>query len=181
MGAAYVRPRVADLVFRLYDRPVHPEFFDILATRRVERGGYGLSVHITRTGHVLDWSHGRERLTEATATADQELPAAGRRLAHRFEGTRGGRCEVGRGLRYQVSSHVEVLPPEQFVRVQEELRADGERKGLLCHFRPGSRLGLTPLGVVIVEALPACLAVSAFHTFPDELAVVKTQSLIERV
>ena len=34
---------------------------------------------------------------------------------------------------------------------------------------------------MIVEALPACLSVSAFHTFPDEFALIKTQSLIERV
>ena len=40
---------------------------------------------------------------------------------------------------------------------------------------------MSPLGVVIVEALPGCLSVAAFHTFPDEYAVVKTQSLIEQV
>jgi hypothetical protein len=180
MGA-FVRPQVAELVFRLYDRPLHPELFDVLATRRVERGGARLAVHITRTGHVLQWAHGPTRLTEATATADQELPETGRRLAHRLGGERTGRCELAPGVRYQVSSQVEVLPPEQFLHVHEELRADGERKGLLFHFRPGNRLGLSPLGVVIVEALPACLSLAAFHTFPDEFAVVKTQSLIERV
>ena len=85
------------------------------------------------------------------------------------------------GVRYQVSSQLEVLSPEQFVHVHEELLADGLRKGLVSHFRPHNRLGLSPLGVVIVEALPACLSVSAFHTFPAEYAVVKTQSLIEQV
>jgi hypothetical protein len=181
MGLSFVRPQVADLVFRLYDRPLHPELFDILATRRVDRDGYRLSVRITRTGHVLEWAHGEVRLTEAMATADQELPESGRKLAHRFGGGRGGRCDMGSGFRYQVSSHVEVLSPEQFVRVHAEILADGARKGMLCHFRPGNRLGLSPIGVVIVEALPACLSVSAFHTFPDELAVVRTLSLIERV
>ena len=34
---------------------------------------------------------------------------------------------------------------------------------------------------VIVEALPGCLSVCAYHTFPAEFAVVKTQSLIERL
>jgi hypothetical protein len=51
----------------------------------------------------------------------------------------------------------------------------------VTHFRPHHRLGLSALGVVIVESLPRCLSVSAFHTFPDEFAVVKTQSLIEQV
>jgi hypothetical protein len=179
MGPLFVRPRVAELVFRLYDRPLHPELFDAVAARRVERNGVRVTVRITPTGHVLEWTDGAATLTELTATADPGLPERGRRLGHRLGGGRGGRWEGG-GLRYQVSSQVEVLPPEQFVRVHEELRADGARKGLVSHFRGGDRLGLAPLGVVVAEALPGGLAVSAFHTFPDEYAVVKTQSLIER-
>ena len=101
--------------------------------------------------------------------------------AYRFGGERTGRCEVAADVLYQVSSHLEVLPPEQFVHVHEELLADGLRKGLVSHFRPHNRLGLSPLGIVIVEALPRCLSVAAFHTFPDEFAIVKTQSLIEQV
>lgn len=176
-----VRPPVAELVFRLYDRPLHPELFDALAVRRVERPEYRLAVQITPAGHALFWTHGDTHIAEVTATADQELPASGRRLGHPFRGERCGRCEVVPGVVYQVSSQVEVLPPEQFLHVHEELVADGARKGMVFHFRPENRMRLSPVGVVIVEALPACLSVSAFHTFPDEFAVVKTQSLIERV
>lgn len=179
MGPSFVRPKVADLVFRLYDRPLHPELFDVLAARRVERDGCRLTVRITRPGHLLTWEQGPHRVTEAVATVGQDLPAAGRRLANRIGGGQRGRCLIAPGVRYQVSSQVEVLPPEQFLHVHEELRADGEAKGLLFHFRPNNRFGLSPIGVVIAEALPQCLAVSAFHTFPDEFAVVKTQSLIE--
>lgn len=178
MRVSFVRPPVADLVFRLYDRPVHPELFDVLAVRRAAGPGYAVTARITPTGHVLTWSDGAVVLTEVTAAAGQELPAGGK-LAHRFGGGRGGRCRVG-GVRYQVGSSVEVLPAEQFAHVHEELLADGAAKGFLCHFRPGNRLGLSPLGVVIAEALPGGLSVNAFHTFPDERAVVKTQSLIER-
>jgi hypothetical protein len=66
-----------------------------------------------------------------------------------------------------------------FLHVHEELAADGARRGLLFHFRPQHRLGLTPLGFVTVDAIPTGLSIAAFHTFPDEFAVVKTQSLIE--
>src|SRR5439155_25200590 len=121
MGLPFVRPRVSELVFRLYARTLHPELFDVLAARRVERDGYRLAVRITRSGHGLGWERGPVRLTEVTATADQDLPASGRRLGHRFGGERRGRCEVGPGVRYQVSSQVEVLPPEQFLHVHEEL------------------------------------------------------------
>jgi hypothetical protein len=180
MGPVFVRPRVAELVFRLYERPLHPELFAAVAARRVEKNGIRVTVRITPTGHVLEWTDGSTTLTELTATSDVELPARGRRLGHRLGGGRGGRCDLAGRIRYQVSSQVEVLPPEQFVRAHEELRSDGARKGLVSHFRGGDRLGLSPLGVVVAEALPGGLAVSAFHTFPDEHAVVKTQSLIER-
>lgn len=178
MNEPIARPRVADLVFRLYDRPIHPELFDTLASRRIARDGFRLAVRITPTGHVLEWHRGAASLTEVTATAGHPLPTAGRRLTYRFEAERRGRCNVGE-IRYQVGLQVEVLSPEVFLHVHEELAADGARRGLLFHFRPNHRLGLTPLGFVTVEAIPTGLAVAAFHTFPDEFAVVKTQSLIE--
>jgi hypothetical protein len=84
-------------------------------------------------------------------------------------------------VKYEVESQVEVLEPEQFAHLHAELVADGERKGLVYHCPRGNRIGLSPLGVVIVEALPRCLSVTAFHTFPDEYAVLKTQSLIEQI
>jgi hypothetical protein len=180
MATLFVRPRVAELVFRLYTRSLHPELFDVLATRRVEQDGYRLAVHITRTGHALEWSSGDARLTEATTTGDQEFPSFGQRLFHRFGGGRSGRCDIAAGIHYEVSSQVEVLPPELFLHSHEELIAEGMKKGLLFHFRPENRLRLSPVGIVIVQSLPRSLSISAFHTFPDEFAIVKTQSLIER-
>lgn len=179
MNRPIVRPRVADLLFRVYDRPLHPELFDVLAARRVRRDGYALAVRVTPTGHVLEWRQGDACITEVTTTADEELPDAGRRLAHRFGGEQRGRCEIAGSVRYQVSTHAEVLPPEVYLHVHEELAADGAKRGMLFHFRPHHRLGLTPLGFVTAEALPSGLSVAAFHTFPEEFTVIKTQSLIE--
>jgi hypothetical protein len=180
MGVPLVRPRVADVVFRLYDRPLHPELFDAVAAKTVVRDGRRLTVRLTRTGHTLGWTDGAVHLEEMTATADQELPGAGVRLSYRFDAPRRARCEFP-GLRYQMELQVEVLDPEPFVHLHAELVADGTRKGLVYHCRAGNRVGLAPLGVVIVEALPRCLSVTAFHTFPDEFAVLKTQSLIEQL
>lgn len=181
MGALFLRPRVADLVFRLFDRPIHPELYDRVATRCVERGGFRVAAHITPTGHLLEWTHGSVRVTETLAAADQPLPRRGQRLGHRFGGSRGGCCDIAPGLRYQVSTHVEVLEPDPFDEVNAEWRAEGMKKGLVWHVRPDTRIDRSPLGVVIVEALAKCLAISSLHTFPEELAVVRTQSLLERV
>ncbi|OWK43912.1 DUF2617 family protein [Fimbriiglobus ruber] len=181
MNHPIIRPRVADLEFRVYDRPLHPELFETLALRRVRRDGYSLAVRMIPTGHVLEWAKGDAYLAEMTTTTDQPLPAHGRRLAHPFRGEKRGRYEVAPGVRYQMNLQVEVLAPEVFLHVHEELIADGAKRGLLFHFRPHYRLGLSPIGYVTVEPVPSGLCVAAFHTFPDEFAVVKTQSLIEAV
>jgi hypothetical protein len=179
MSRPIVRPRVADLVFRVFDRPLHPELFDALAVRRVRRCGATLTVRVTPTGHVLEWCRGDAVVTEVTATAEQPLPEG--RFRHKFEGEQRGKWDVAPGLRYEFATQAEALPPEVYVHVHEDLAADGARRGMLFHFRPHHRLGLTPLGFVTVEALPSGLSVAAFHTFPDEFTVVKTQSLIESV
>src|SRR5262249_19637196 len=57
MGVDIIRPRVGDLVFQLYGRPLHPELFDILAFRKVQREDYELTLRITRTGHVITWEN----------------------------------------------------------------------------------------------------------------------------
>ena len=58
MKVPSLRPRVSDLVFQLYGRPLHPELFDILAVRKIQRADYELIVRITRTGHVISWGTG---------------------------------------------------------------------------------------------------------------------------
>ncbi len=179
MAVPLIRPRVADLSFKLYDHPLHPELFDVLAARSVSRDGYTLSVRLTRTGHVLGWGDGRVHLEEVIATREMELPEAGLRLTHTFDSNRGGRLVFPGGVRYHIRSQPETLEPEQFVHVHEELAADGARKGMVFHCKSGNRLGLSPLGVVIVEVVPAGLSITGFHTFPDEFSLIKTQSLIE--
>lgn len=178
--ATIVRPPVADLVFQVYGRPLHPELFDILATRQIRRADFILTVRITRTGHVISWENDEIHLTEATAAADQELPAKRRLLSHRMRQEHSTSVPCMHGVHYQATSQVEVLPPELFAAVHDEILADGSKRGFLHHFSPHARLALAPLGFVLAEFRPGCLFLSTFHTFPSEHTVIKTQSLIEQ-
>lgn len=179
MDVSLARPRVGELFFSTYSRLLHPELFEVQSNRAVVRDGYSLAVGLTRTGHLASWNNGRDYLTEVIATAEMALPQAGRKIEHRFDGERRGRFTLASGIRYQISSQVEVLPAEQFIHHHAELASEGARKGLVFHCQKGDRLGLAPLGIVIVQSLRAGLSMNAFHTFPDERAVVRTQSLIE--
>jgi hypothetical protein len=180
MGVYFLRPRVSELVMHLYGRPLHPELFDILAERRVQREDDTLTVRITRTGHVISWENADVFLTEVTATTDQELPQKRRLFASRMRGEQTRTFPCAHGITYQTSFQIEVLPPEIFLHVHDEIIADGGKRGLLHHFHPHQRLAVSPLGYIAVEGRADCLFLTSFHTFPDEYTVVKTQSLIER-
>jgi hypothetical protein len=180
MGTPIVRPLVADLVFQVYSRPVHPEFFEVLAFRQVRQSDFELQVRITRTGHVVSWASDEVHLTEVTAAADQELPEQNRLLHYRLRNEQSASLARSRGVQYQASFQVEVLPPELFAHVHDEILSDGSKRGLLHHFASQNRLALAPLGYVQAEFRPGCLFVTSFHTFPCEHTVIKTQSLIEK-
>jgi hypothetical protein len=180
MKGYLTRPPVSNLVFQVYGRPLHPEFFDILAVRKVQREDYQLTVCLTRTGHVISWENADVYLTEVAAAGDQPLPQR-RRLRHwRLRGERCDTLACAHHVYYQTSFQLEVVPLEIFLHLHDEILSDGSKRGLLYHFQPHHRLSLSPLGLINVEARPGCLFLSTFHTFPDEYAVVKTQSLIER-
>jgi hypothetical protein len=171
---------VCQLVFQLYGRPLHPEFFDILATRKIQREDYELTVRITRTGHVITYEDRDVFLTEVTAAGDQPLPERRRLLSYRLRGEHHGSLRCAHGITYQMSFQVEVLPPEIFLDVHDEILADGDKRGLLHNFQPHHRLALAPLGYITAESRAGCLFLTTFHTFPDENTVVKSQSLIEK-
>jgi len=180
MAVPIVRPPVRDLIFQLYGRPLHPELFDILAQRRVRHEDYEVWVRITRTGHVLSFEDADVHLTEVTAAADQPLPAGRRLLSYRLRQEQCASLACAHGVHYQTSFQVEVLQPDLFLSVHDEILSDGSKRGLLSSFPSRHRLTVAPLGFVTVEARPGCLFVTSFHTFPGEHTVVKTQSLIEK-
>src|SRR5438876_10313523 len=86
MGVYSLRPRVSDLVFQLYGRPLHPELFDILASRKIQREDYELTVWITRTGHVISWDNRDVHLSEVAAASDEPLPERRRLLSYKLRG-----------------------------------------------------------------------------------------------
>ena len=79
-----------------------------------------------------------------------------------------------------MSFQVEVLPPDIYLHVHDEILADGGKRGFLHNFQPNHRLSVAPLGFIAVETRADCLFLSTFHTFPEEHTIVKSQSLIER-
>ncbi|MBX9678108.1 MAG: DUF2617 family protein [Gemmataceae bacterium] len=179
MHGLLARPPIADLVLQVHGRTLHPEFFDVLSTHRLRREGFDLAVRITRSGHVLTIEN--ERMI-ATEVVDVEGPLPSDRLLWnaRLRGEHGGTIRLWDDRTYRVNFQVETLTPAAFRHVHDEILTDACREGILHHFSPNRRLSFAPLAYVKFDSKPGCLFVSTFHTFPDEHAIVKTQSLLER-
>ena len=173
------RPKVAELVFHVYGRTLHPELFDVQCTRTVDRGGYSATVAITSSGHVVTWKAGGMTLAEVAGAASQPLPQKRRLLSHRLTGERSDRMDCRGGGSYQTSFQLERVDPEVFWSFQGELAAEGLKHGLLHQFGSSGRLATGALSWLDVETRARGLFVQAFHTFPDDHAIVKSQSLFE--
>lgn len=174
-----VRPKVTDLVFQLYGRVLHPELFEIHASRTIDRGGYSASVAITSAGHLISWRKDGLVLSEVAAAATQPLPQKRRLFSYRLSGERRDRMECRGGACYQMCFQLETVAPELFWTFQQELCAGSGRQGLLHRFDSGSRLALGAVSWVSIETGVKSLLVQAYHTFPDDLAIVKSQTLFE--
>ncbi len=174
-----VRPKVAELVFQLYGRPLHPELFEVYCTRTIQRGDYKVKIDVTSAGHVVTWRYAGLTLTEVAASAQHPLPERRRLLSYRLRGQRSDRVDCRGGVCYQVSFQLEQVEPEVFWTFQEELSQDGQEKGLLHKFDASGRMALGALSYINAESRNRSLLIQAFHTFPDDYAIVKSQSLFE--
>jgi len=173
------RPDVKTLVFRLFSRSVHPELFDVRERVTVRQDHYSAMLLLCDAGHVIIFRHNTQTLSEVTTSADRPLPHNRQVLGRRLKGHRDDSVEHDGGILYHVSFQVEQLDPEVFLQCHEELLADATRARMAHNFTPTSRLAPAPLSLVQTEERPHSLLVHTFHTFPDNRAVVKTQSLFE--
>jgi hypothetical protein len=118
-------------------------------------------------------------LTEVAAAAQHPLPEKRRLMSYALKGQRSDQVLCRGGVRYQMSFQLESVEPEIFWVFQQELASDGRRKGLLHEFDASGRISLGALSYINVEVRTRKLLVQAFHTFPDDYAIVKSQSMIE--
>jgi hypothetical protein len=172
-----VRPKIAELVFQLYGRSLHPELFDVHRTGHIQRGGYRAAVQVTSAGHVITWTYGGLTLTEVAASAHHPLPQRRRLMSHRLKGTCADHVECRGGIRYEMQFSLEPVDREAFWTYQKELTQAGTREGILHCFEPSGRFGLGAMSYIHLESRDRSLRIQAFHTFPDDYAIVKSQSV----
>lgn len=179
MNVHFARPDVSSLVFHVYGRSVHPELFRIHAERRYDLDRFSAILRLCDAGHQIELRHNGQTLTEIAADGEQEFPKHRRLLDRKLRGFRDDGFRLESGLKYQVSYQLERVDPEVFANLHEELINDCPRADLAYRFPPANRLAAEPISLIRADLSPRSFLVHAYHTFPESLAIVKSQSLFE--
>ena len=173
------KQRLASLRFYLYDRPLHPELFDIYHDAHILKSAYEARIWVTGCSHVISFFRGRHSMVELTGDAETVLPERGRLLELPFRGERDHERKRGEGISYMMNFQVESMSPMVYSKTHHDLARQGMRRGLFVPFPMWMSRSLTPFTYIDYEAKPNELHVFSFHAFPEDLTVVKTQSIFE--
>ena len=179
MGVSSSRARVADLAFQVFDRALHPEWFATRVHRRVPQVRWEADIRIIEGGHAIIFTCGSIRLTEVLSGPETPLPQPGLLFHSTIRSERSTSLHPGGIVEYQTCFEVERVDPEVFRHLCEEMIADASRQSLIHRFGPSNRLAPRPLSHLRIDVRVRGLSVQSFHTFPDESAIVRSQSLYE--
>jgi hypothetical protein len=174
-----IRPTATQLHYQLYARALHPELFEVRTTRVIEQGGYLLVLRICEAGHLVELRRNGETLVEVNIDEGREIPTRGRCLTVPLGHGRDLEAEPLSDVVFQASVQMERLDPEVFERLTQEFRSDIPHAALAHVFSSRNRLRPDAVSLLFAECGARSVGIHAFHTFPDDFAIVRTQSLYE--
>ncbi len=172
---------VGELMFSLFQRPLHPELFQIYTKRQIKTEKYEALIWITGCTHVVS-VFGKDDvfLTEVVSAPGQMLPARGLIERFQFNGPRSHKCTLNRGLSYMTSFQVEKMSPNLYRRSHMDLERFARNRGMFRKFPSlETNDGLQPFCYVDFEARKNELHVHTFEAYPEQVTMIKTQSLFD--
>ena len=179
MERGQTRQRVEELQLCLYQRAIHPELFHIHRVKRIQQARYQAEVWIVGLAHVVMIHSENRILTELVGEDNELLPKNGLALNFRFRGERDHAQAFDNGLKYILSTQVERMTPHLFPATHRDYVHYAQSRGLFVSFDDWVHDGLAPFSFVDFDARDNEFHVHAFHAFPDELTLLKTQSIFE--
>jgi hypothetical protein len=170
---------VSELAFSLYQRPLHPELFNIYAKRHLKTENYEALIWCTGCSHVVSVFTRDLCLTELISIPGQMLPKRGLIERFQFRGQRNHKCTLSRGLSYMTDFQVEKMSPNLYHQSHMDLQRFARNRGIFISFPKAAVSGLEPFSYIDFEARKEELHLHTFHAFPDQVTIIKTQSLFD--
>lgn len=183
MGYAMELPNtnviVSELTFTLYQRPLHPELFNIYEKRTIKTDKYEAVIWMTGGSHVASVFSNDLCLSELISSPAQLLPRRGLIERFRFTGQRSHKCTLAKGLSYMTDFQVEKMSPNLYRQSHTDLERFARNRGIFVKFPKLAIGGLEPFSYIDFEARRDELHIHAFHAYPDQVTIIKTQSLFD--
>jgi len=179
MHTQSIRPSISETSYRFFDRPLHPELFSPAVSGKVRTSRYEMAIGICQGGHFAQVTSNGKTLAEVTAPDSQVLTTFGLQQTYFFNDEEELIVEVDKPFAYHFAGQVDAVDFPIFTRVQLELEMAASRAFLSYVFPAPHRLLSGPLSLIQVEGNEHMLTVHTFHTFPEDLVVLRTQSLYE--
>jgi len=172
--------QAVDLQLFLYDRPLHPELFRHFADYRIRQQHYTADIWVVGLSHVVTVACGDKSVTELVAPESEVLPARGVLTRFRMKGERDlERKASDGGWHYMVSTQVETMEEPLYKSVHNDLLRHAQVRSGFVQYEQWADGDLIPFSYIDHEARDREFHVHAFHAFPLEHTLVKTQSIFE--
>ena len=168
-----------DLHLFVFERALHPELFRHYATYRVEQGRYHADVSIIGLGHVVTVNCGDKSLTELLSRQSDIIPTRGVVSRFRLKGERDLEKATPDGWSYMVSTQVETMDEALYKSVHHDLVRHAEKRGWFVPYEGAVSGDMIPFSYLDHEARDGEFHLHAFHAFPHERTIVKSQSILE--
>lgn len=179
MDSPQINVAVGQLTFSLFQRPLHPELFQIYAARQLKTEKYEAIIWVTGCTHVVSVFADSLCLTEVVSAPGQMLPERGLIERFQFKGPKSHKCTLSRGVSYMTDFQVEKTSPILYQQSHLDLERFARNRGVFVKFPQLEAGGLKPFCYVDFEARKSELHIHTFEAYPDQVTMVKTQSLFD--
>ena len=179
MDSSKINVAVGELSFSLFQRPLHPELFEIYAKRKFKTEKYDATIWVTGCTHIISVFAKHICLSEVVSAPGQILPQRGLIERFKFRGPKSHKCTLSRGLSYMTDFQVEKMTRSLYRQSHLDLERFARNRGVFVKFPESEVEGLQPFGYIDFEARQSELHIHSFAAYPDQVTIIKTQSLFD--
>lgn len=177
MESSRIQQSLEQMTFSLYRRPLHPELFRIYRSQQFFQGDYEVNIWITGCSHVISVFHSNACITELICRSGQTLPTFGLVERFPFRGEKSYRCPWAKKFKYMMNFQVETMSSNLYRQTHKDLVKIAKKRGIYIPYTQWAQSSLIPFSYIDYEARWEELHLHAFHAFPEQQTVIKTQSL----
>jgi hypothetical protein len=162
--------------FSLYSRAIHPDL--IVSVNQIEliADTIGMQMSIVEDGHVVEYLLENHRITQVLMPETALLPESGLLARARVIGHRQLDQQFFPDLHLYSSVQSDTVDAEVYDVLSKEIEREAKRAVTIFRF---PRQNYIRMSMAHVEAFADSILVQWVHMIPQELTILRTQTLIE--